>query len=177
MIDTRRYPAQVFWSDDDKAFVAVATDLPGCSAVGDTQDEALRELQDAIVAWIGAARSARNPIPEPSSPATNHQYSGKVLLRMPRALHAQLSQRAQYENVSLNQYIVFLLSSARPTWEQFTHHSLSTLLRSSAAWLRGAQESGVADTLGRASEFYGLSPWLSLTRPKPTKERTARADK
>jgi hypothetical protein len=29
MIDTRRYPAQVFWSDDDKGGIAVATDLNG----------------------------------------------------------------------------------------------------------------------------------------------------
>jgi hypothetical protein len=38
--------------------------------------------------------------------------SGKVLLRMPRRLHAQLAQSAKQEDVSLNQYIVYLLSSA-----------------------------------------------------------------
>jgi hypothetical protein len=42
------YPAQVFWSEADKGFVALALDLAGCSAIGDTQEEALRELQDAI---------------------------------------------------------------------------------------------------------------------------------
>jgi antitoxin HicB len=112
MTETNLYPAQVFWNDSDKGFVAVATDLPGCSAFGQTQQEALDELQDAIQAWIEAAHAAANPIPAPSVPVADHQHSGKVLLRMPRRLHAQLAQSAKQEGVSLNQYIVYLLSSA-----------------------------------------------------------------
>ena len=61
-----RYPAHIFWSLEDKAFIAIAPDLPGCSAVGDTQAEALEELQDAIEAWCEAAKKAGNAIPEPS---------------------------------------------------------------------------------------------------------------
>ena len=34
MTDTHRYPAHVFWSESDKGFIAVAPDLPGCSAFG-----------------------------------------------------------------------------------------------------------------------------------------------
>jgi predicted RNase H-like HicB family nuclease len=112
MTDTHRYPAHVFWSENDKGFIAVAPDLPGCSAFAETQQKALDELQDAIHAWMEAARAARNPIPAPSEPATDHQHSGKVLLRMPRRLHAQLAQSAKQEDVSLNQYIVYVLSSA-----------------------------------------------------------------
>ena len=112
MTDTHRYPAQVFWSESDKGFIAVAPDLPGCSAFGETQEEALDELQDAIHAWMEAARVAHNPIPAPSAPAADHQHSGKILLRMPRRLHAQLAQSAKQEDVSLNQYIVYLLSTA-----------------------------------------------------------------
>ena len=58
MTDTNRYPANVFWSEEDEGFIAVAADLPGCSAFGETQHEALTELQSAIVAWIEAARAA-----------------------------------------------------------------------------------------------------------------------
>ena len=112
MTETNRYPAQVFWSESDKGFIATAPDLPGCSAFGETPQAALDELQDAIVAWIQAARAAQNPVPGPSSPARDHQHSGKVLLRMPRRLHAQLARAAKQEDVSLNQYIVYLLSSA-----------------------------------------------------------------
>jgi predicted RNase H-like HicB family nuclease len=114
--DTKRYPARVFWSDEDEGFVAVAPDLPGCSAFGQTQQEAIAELQDAIQAWIEAAQSAGNPIPVPSRPES--QYSGKVLVRMPRALHSQLAEAAKTDDVSLNQYIVYLL-----TWAT-TRHTL-----------------------------------------------------
>jgi predicted RNase H-like HicB family nuclease len=118
-----RYPAQVFWSKEDEGFIAVAPDLPGCSAFGGSQEEALAELQDAIVAWIEAAQSAGNPIPEPSDPARDAEYSGKVLVRMPRELHGQLASLAKSENVSLNHYIVYLLTSAstRQKLEAVTH--------------------------------------------------------
>jgi antitoxin HicB len=112
MTDTSRYPAQVFSNEDDKGFIAVAPDLPGCSALGQTQQEALYELQDAIQAWIEAAQAAGNLIPPPSASASDLHHSGKVLLRMPRRLHAQLARAARQEGVSLNQYIVYLLSSA-----------------------------------------------------------------
>jgi predicted RNase H-like HicB family nuclease len=118
VIDSNRYPAQVFWSDEDDGFIALAPDLPGCSSFGETQQEALAELQDAIVAWIEAARAAGNPIPEPSDPARDAEYSGKLLLRMPRGLHARLAGLAKIETVSLNQYVVYLL-----TWAS-THRSI-----------------------------------------------------
>ena len=119
MTDTKRYPANVFWSDEDEGFIAVASDLPGCSAFGETQHEALTELQSAIAAWIEAARAAGNPIPEPSQPAADSIYSGKILVRMPKSLHAELAQGAKREAVSLNQHIVFLLTWAttRPRFD------------------------------------------------------------
>ena len=98
----------------------MASDLPGCSAFGETQHEALTELQSAIDAWIEAASAAGNPIPEPSQPAAESIYSGKILVRMPKSLHAQLAQAAKTETVSLNQHIVFLL-----TWAA-AHRTLTT---------------------------------------------------
>jgi antitoxin HicB len=108
----QRYPAQVFYSDDDEGFIAIATDLPGCSAFGDTQEEAVAELRDAIDAWQIAAEKAGNPIPEPSKPQVDDLPSGKILLRLPRTLHAQLIERAKYENVSLNHHLVFVLTAS-----------------------------------------------------------------
>ena len=107
-----RYPAQVFWSDEDQCYIAGATDLPGCSAGGETQADALSELEHAIQAWIEAAGSAGNHIPRPSNPAVKSQYSGRLVLRMPKAQHAKLAAKAAAEGVSLNQLIVYLLASA-----------------------------------------------------------------
>jgi len=106
-----KYPARIFWSDEDESFVAIAEDLPGCSAVGDTQAEALDQLQEAIDAWIDAAEAAGNPVPPPSVALPASSASGKVLLRMPRDLHSRLARSAAQENVSLNQYIVYLLAT------------------------------------------------------------------
>jgi predicted RNase H-like HicB family nuclease len=63
-----RYPANVFWSDEDEGFIAIAPDLPGCSAFGETRYDALTELDGAIEAWIEAASAAGNPVPGPSRP-------------------------------------------------------------------------------------------------------------
>jgi predicted RNase H-like HicB family nuclease len=60
-----RYLVELFWSDEDEGYVAVVPDLPGCSAVGDTPEEAAREVVDAIEAWIAACRAAGDPVPEP----------------------------------------------------------------------------------------------------------------
>ena len=61
-----RYRATVFWSDEDEGWIALAPDLPGCSAFGESRGEAIRELEPAIEAWIESATAAGNPIPEPT---------------------------------------------------------------------------------------------------------------
>jgi len=66
-----RYPVEVFWSEEDRGFVAIAPDLPGASAWGKTESDAIRELRVAIDLWIKAARKVGNPIPEPSIARTS----------------------------------------------------------------------------------------------------------
>lgn len=51
---TDRYSATVFWSDEDEGFIAVAPEIPGCSAFGETRVKAVSELQDAIAACVKA---------------------------------------------------------------------------------------------------------------------------
>jgi antitoxin HicB len=101
------YPVRLFYSEEDKGFIATATDLPGCSAFGDTEEEAVREIRTAQELWIAAAREEKRPIPQPSSETG---YSGKILVRTPRTLHQELMTRAREEGVSLNQLILYLLS-------------------------------------------------------------------
>jgi predicted RNase H-like HicB family nuclease len=105
-----KYPKQVFWSDEDEGFIAIAPDLPGSSAFGDTEATALAELDNAIEAWIDAAVAAGNSVPAPSPPELRSAYSGKLLVRMPRTLHRELANLACREDVSLNQFIVFALA-------------------------------------------------------------------
>lgn len=66
-----RYLIEVFWSDEDKGYIAVVPDLPGCSAWGATPEEAIREIQEAMVAWVDACRQSGDPIPEPVAKTRN----------------------------------------------------------------------------------------------------------
>ena len=59
--------------------------------------------------WIGVALEEGREIPEPKS-ATSH--SGRLLLRMPRTLHADLTRASEREGVSLNQFITDVLAAA-----------------------------------------------------------------
>ena len=113
MSELSRYPIEVFYSEEDGGFIAIAKDLPGCSAFGKTQAKAVAEIQDAIKAWQEATKAAGNPVPEPSRPAEDESLpSGKILVRVPRTLHASLIECAKKESVSLNQHLVSVLSAS-----------------------------------------------------------------
>lgn len=62
------YPAIVspLPESDGGGFVATVPDLPGCMSDGETPEEALTNVQDAIEAWLEAARDLGRPVPIPS---------------------------------------------------------------------------------------------------------------
>jgi predicted RNase H-like HicB family nuclease len=97
-------------------WIAAAEELPDCTSRGDTAEDAIAGLKGAMAAWIAAALKAGRDIPEPRSVAT---HSGRLLLRMPRSLHAALRQAAERENVSLNQFIADSLASV-VGWQRAT---------------------------------------------------------
>jgi RNA polymerase sigma-B factor len=90
-------------------WTAHAEELPGCAAHGDSAEEAVRRIGDAIDAWIDEALATGREIPDPRTAAG---YSGRLMLRMPRSLHADLSGAAEREGVSLNQFIASSLERA-----------------------------------------------------------------
>lgn len=105
------YPITIFWSAEDEGFIAEAPDLPGCSAWGATEADAAREAQDAIAAWLDAARAAGKRLPQPYAVQPLEAYSGRFLVRVPRSLHARLARAAAQEGVSLNQFLTGVLAS------------------------------------------------------------------
>ena len=54
---------------DGGGFLATVPDLPGCMADGETPEEAVVSVQDAIAAWVEEARQTGRAIPEPSRAA------------------------------------------------------------------------------------------------------------
>ena len=61
----RKYEIIIYWSREDGAFVAEVPELPGCVAHGDTQEAALRNVNQAMDLWLDSAREFGDPIPEP----------------------------------------------------------------------------------------------------------------
>ena len=59
------YHINIFYSKEDRGYIADIPDLVACSAFGKTPQEALREVQKAKTAWLAAARKERKPIPKP----------------------------------------------------------------------------------------------------------------
>lgn len=92
-----------------KPWCASVEELAGCTSRGKTSDDALNGVRAAMTAWIETALQEGREVPEPKS-ATSH--SGRLLLRMPRTLHADLTRASEREGVSLNQFITDVLASA-----------------------------------------------------------------
>ena len=88
---------------------AQVAELPGCTAQGDTAEEAARLIEGAIREWVADAIAKGREVPKPRSTGT---HSGKLLIRMPQSLHAELARAAEREEVSLNQFITSSLAVA-----------------------------------------------------------------
>jgi predicted RNase H-like HicB family nuclease len=62
---THKYEIILYWSDEDNVFIAEVPELPYSSAHGDTYEEALKEVQVVMDAWIEIAEDRGQPIPKP----------------------------------------------------------------------------------------------------------------
>lgn len=126
-------------------WTASVEEFPGCTSRGKTPDEALSAVREAMANWITVALSEGREVPEPRSTSS---HSGRLLLRMPRTLHAELTRAAERESVSLNQFITDTLAS-----------SVAWRGRSSSA--SGSSGAGPIQTPGAES----LTTEPSATRP------------
>lgn len=100
------YTIRLKQNGDGSYFVEVE-ELPGCMSEGDTEEEALKMIEDAKKAWIEVALKRKLKIPEPEK----DDFSGKLNVRMPKFLHRKLSYKAKKEGVSLNTLISTTLAS------------------------------------------------------------------
>lgn len=93
------YGYRVAWSDEDHAYVATCAELDGLSGLGDSAEEALGELRVAIELTVEELAETGARIPDPIQACT---HSGQFRLRLPKSVHARLTERAEAEGVSLN---------------------------------------------------------------------------
>jgi len=97
----------IIQKDPGEGFYSEVEELEGCMSQGETYEEAYANILDAMEGWLEIALKIGKEIPEPESES---KYSGKFILRIPKSLHKKLAKKAKNENVSLNQYAVYLLS-------------------------------------------------------------------
>lgn len=60
-----KYEIIIYWSNEDRVFIAEVPELPGCIAHGETQAAALENANQAIQLWIDTANEFGDPVPEP----------------------------------------------------------------------------------------------------------------
>lgn len=60
-----KYEIIIYWNSADNIFIAEMPELKGCIAHGDTQDEALREINAVAEEWLQIAKEKGWQIPEP----------------------------------------------------------------------------------------------------------------
>ena len=60
-----KYSIEIFYSEEDGGYIALAPELLGCSAFGETEEEALKEIKVAIDLWLGTAEKEGRGVPQP----------------------------------------------------------------------------------------------------------------
>jgi predicted RNase H-like HicB family nuclease len=63
--DKIQYEIVLYWSEEDRAFIAEVPELAGCAADGETYEEALANVAVVIREWLETARELKRPIPKP----------------------------------------------------------------------------------------------------------------
>jgi predicted HicB family RNase H-like nuclease len=94
---------------EKESWTARVEELPGCEAREETADGAARAIAKAMEDWLAAALEKGAAVPEPRRTPSQ---SGRLLLRIPQGLHAELAHKADREEVSLNGLITGMLAGA-----------------------------------------------------------------
>lgn len=95
--------------DDGGGWLAEAVELPGCMSDGETPTEAIRNLEEAKEAWITASIEKGYSMPIPSIDQ-EPEYNGRITMRLPKSLHRKIAETAKNEGMSLNSYLIYLIS-------------------------------------------------------------------
>ena len=88
-------------------------DIPGVMADGATEMEAIADGREAFITTVSAMVDMGQEVPAPAFNAqdfTPASASGKVLARLPRSMHLQLTARAKTEGVSLNSLVLAFIA-------------------------------------------------------------------
>jgi len=60
-----KYEVIIYWSEEDRSFIAEVPELPGCAADGATYQESLKNVEVVIQEWLETAEELGREIPTP----------------------------------------------------------------------------------------------------------------
>lgn len=96
------YFIRVFWSEEDRCFVAEVPELRGCSGLGKTEADAIKEAKKSIQSWLAVAKKENIPIPTPVAQTTVERLN----IRVPSDLVKRVQRKAKESGLSVNQLIM-----------------------------------------------------------------------
>lgn len=139
-VEIRRLPAE-----EGGGYVACIPMLGRWSvqAVGDTVEEALELLEEVKTTVFAHLEERGVAIPAPPPFEEPKQYQGKIVLRVPPAMHEELVRRAEQEGCSLNQFIQNALTrylgglqAMEAAWKEWLQRRTETAVPGRVQWKR-----------------------------------------
>ena len=98
-------------AEDGGGFLITFPDLPGCMSDGETIEAAIENGRDAFISWVSARVDMKKTIPKPVIREVKvDNFSGRFVQRVPKSLHARLAMQAKKDGVSLNTFILSIIS-------------------------------------------------------------------
>jgi predicted RNase H-like HicB family nuclease len=159
-----KYGLNITWSEEDQGYIATCPEFPGLSAFGETFEDAVAEAKLAQELFIETFESEGIALPEPRSVDV---YSGQFRLRIPSTLHGQLAKMADLEGVSLNQFVLAILS-ARVGGEQMS--------KKFEAWLERMEQRLIKRTAANDAEYVvALMQAWNHSSYEPLRQRSTSA--
>jgi antitoxin HicB len=101
------YRMEISFDAESGVWVIRYPELPGCTAHGHSPEEAIALGSEAKALWIETALEESEPVPRPLG---EPEYSGKLVLRLPKTLHEAAVRTAEREGVSLNAYLIQIVA-------------------------------------------------------------------
>jgi predicted RNase H-like HicB family nuclease len=106
--EIKKYTYRIEWSEEDHCHIARCLEFPSLAAHGDTNEEALREIEYVVAESVKWMKKDGETVPEPFG---LKKFKGHLTLRIPPEKHRELSIRCAEEGVSLNRFILSRLSA------------------------------------------------------------------
>lgn len=96
------YSYIVEWSDADKCYLGSIVELERNMTCGETPEETISNLKDALVAYVNTSIENDMDIPEPIKLA---DYKGNITYRTTGLNHYKLAKIAKLKGISINALI------------------------------------------------------------------------